>query len=75
MTIDGHTDNVGTAERNLELSKQRAAAVKDYFVSKGIAEGRLSTNGYGLEKPKASNKTAAGRAQNRRVEMDLKLAD
>ncbi|WP_222165968.1 OmpA family protein [Edaphocola aurantiacus] len=75
MTIDGHTDNVGTAERNLELSKQRAAAVKEYFVSKGIAEGRLSTNGYGLEKPKASNKTAAGRAQNRRVEMDLKLAD
>lgn len=75
MLIEGHTDNVGTAERNMTLSKERAAAVKEYFVSKGIAESRLSTNGYGLEKPKASNKTAAGRAQNRRVEMDLRLAE
>ncbi|RQO30447.1 hypothetical protein DBR32_12850 [Taibaiella sp. KBW10] len=75
MSIEGHTDNVGKADRNLELSKQRAAAVKAYFVEKGIAEGRLTTDGFGLERPKASNKTAAGRAQNRRVEMDLKLAD
>lgn len=73
MTIDGYTDNVGKPEKNLELSKQRAAAVKSYFVTKGIDEGRIITDGHGDANPKASNKTAQGRAQNRRVEMDLKL--
>lgn len=73
MTIDGYTDNTGNAQRNLELSKERANAVKDYFVSKGIAADRLQADGHGSENPVASNKTRAGRAKNRRVEMDLKL--
>ena len=75
MTIDGHTDNVGKPIKNLQLSKDRANSVKNYFVSQGIKEGRLETNGYGDTKPVASNKTAAGRAKNRRVAMDLKLRE
>ncbi|MCD6063616.1 MAG: OmpA/MotB domain protein [Flavipsychrobacter sp.] len=73
MTIEGHSDNVGNPTKNLELSEDRANAVKAYFVSKGIDAGRLSATGYGDSKPVASNKTAAGRAKNRRVAMDLKL--
>lgn len=73
MTIDGHTDNTGKPARNMELSKQRAAAVKEYFVRKGISDARLETDGHGDTEPVASNKTAAGRAKNRRVVMDLKL--
>jgi len=75
MTIDGHTDNVGKPDKNLQLSKDRANSVKNYFVSKGVASDRLVTNGYGDTKPVASNKTAKGKAQNRRVAMDLKLKD
>lgn len=73
MTIDGYTDNVGKPAKNLELSTQRAAAVKTYFVGKGIGDSRIVTNGHGDANPKASNKTAKGRAENRRVELDLKL--
>lgn len=75
MTIEGHTDNTGKAEKNMTLSTDRAAAVKGYFISKGIAAERLSSAGFGDTKPVASNKTAAGRAKNRRVAMDLKLKD
>lgn len=75
MRIDGHTDDVGKDDMNMDLSKARAASVKEYFVSKGISTDRIETNGYGESKPKASNKTAKGRAQNRRVEMDLFLAN
>jgi len=75
MTIDGYTDNTGKADKNLELSKQRADAVKTYFIGKGIDAGRITSNGHGIENPVADNKTAAGRAKNRRVEMDLKLKD
>ncbi|MBA3827527.1 MAG: OmpA family protein [Taibaiella sp.] len=75
MTIDGHTDNVGKPDKNLVLSRDRAASVKDYFVSKGVATGRLITNGHGDTEPVASNKTAAGKAKNRRVAMDLKLKE
>ena len=73
MTIEGHTDDVGTDAKNLTLSKDRAAAVKTYFASKGIALDRMETDGFGESRPVATNKTAAGRAKNRRVEMDLKL--
>lgn len=73
MTIEGHTDNTGNAAKNMELSRDRAAAVKNYFISKGIASDRLSSEGFGDTKPVQSNKTAAGRAKNRRVAMDLKL--
>lgn len=75
MVIEGHTDNTGAADRNLELSRERAASVKEYFISKGIDAARLSSEGYGEANPVATNKTSAGRAQNRRVSMDLKLRD
>jgi len=71
VQIDGHTDEVGKDDYNQKLSDDRAASVKAYLVSKGIAESRLSSAGYGETKPVADNKTAAGRAKNRRVEMTL----
>lgn len=71
LTIDGHTDNVGTAEKNMTLSQNRANSVKTYLTKKGVDESRLMANGYGLTKPIATNKTAKGRAMNRRVEMQL----
>ena len=72
VDIAGHTDSTGSAERNHVLSHDRANSVKAYLISKGIDEGRMTTEGYGPDKPIASNKTAAGRAKNRRVEMKLK---
>lgn len=72
VAIDGHTDNTGKADKNQTLSEARAASVKAYLVSKGIAESRLTSTGYGQDKPVADNKTAAGRAKNRRVEMTLR---
>ncbi|HEX2683259.1 MAG TPA: OmpA family protein [Ferruginibacter sp.] len=71
VQIDGHTDSQGKDEYNMNLSNDRAAAVKAYLVSKGIADSRLSSTGYGETKPVADNNTAAGRAKNRRVEMTL----
>jgi outer membrane protein OmpA-like peptidoglycan-associated protein len=71
VQIDGHTDSQGKDEYNQGLSDERAASVKAYLVSKGIAESRLSSTGYGETKPVADNNTAAGRAKNRRVEMTL----
>lgn len=71
LVIEGHTDNVGKADYNKGLSDQRANSVKDYLVKKGVDESRLSAEGFGLERPVADNKTAAGRAKNRRVEMKL----
>lgn len=72
VDIEGHTDNVGDALKNKELSDARAAAVKNYFAAKGIDAARITSAGYGSEKPVADNKTAAGKAQNRRVELKLK---
>ena len=69
--ISGHTDNVGNANANLQLSLARAKSVKQYLVSKGINETRLQTNGYGIEHPIFSNATPQGRAQNRRIEMEV----
>jgi outer membrane protein OmpA-like peptidoglycan-associated protein len=71
LQVDGHTDSTGTAPHNLKLSKERAAAAKKYLVEKGIAASRLQTEGYGQTKPIASNKTKAGRAENRRVEFKV----
>ena len=67
VRVEGHTDNVGDAAMNQQLSQQRADAVMNYFVESGIAASRLSAVGYGQERPVASNDTDAGRAQNRRV--------
>ena len=69
--LEGHTDSTGNEAKNLQLSKDRAAAVKDYLISKGISADRLSSEGYGITKPIATNKTVEGRAQNRRVEIIL----
>ncbi|WP_428224007.1 OmpA family protein [Flavobacterium sp.] len=71
FAIEGHTDNAGKKDKNLQLSKDRAAAVKAYLESKGIAADRLTSEGYGDTMPVASNKTAAGKALNRRVEVKL----
>ncbi len=69
VDIAGHTDNTGKAEKNQLLSEARANSVKAYLVSKGVDEARLIAAGFGVDKPLADNKTAAGRAKNRRVEM------
>jgi len=70
LTIEGHTDNLGSAEYNQKLSEQRAAAVRDALVNRyGIAPGRLSAKGYGLTRPVETNATFEGRARNRRVEL------
>ena len=71
LSVDGHTDNTGKSEKNLVLSQQRAGAVKKYLVSKGVEESRIVATGYGQSNPVADNKTAAGRARNRRVELKL----
>ena len=69
VDIVGYTDSIGTAKYNEGLSKRRAAAVKKYMESKGVAASRMNTKGMGEKDPVASNKTAAGRAENRRVEI------
>jgi outer membrane protein OmpA-like peptidoglycan-associated protein len=70
LTIDGHTDNIGSAEYNQTLSEQRASAVRDALVTRyGIAPGRLTAKGYGLTRPVETNATPEGRAHNRRVEL------
>ena len=71
LYVDGYTDNSGKPEKNLLLSENRAAAVKKYLTGKGIAAERIQTAGHGSANPIADNKTAAGRAKNRRVEMRL----
>ena len=67
----GHTDSVGTDAYNLKLGQRRAAAVKAYLVSQGIAANRVYTESKGEGQPVADNKTAAGRAKNRRVEVEV----
>ena len=67
--IEGHTDNVGAASYNQQLSQHRAETVRDYLIQKGVAANRLSASGMGLHKPVASNNDATGRQQNRRVEI------
>lgn len=69
VEIQGHTSSEGSDELNDRLSQERAYSVKEYMVSKGIAEGRLKANGYGSTQPKADNSTEAGRKANRRIEL------
>lgn len=71
LQLSGYTDNVGNARANLLLSKRRAQAVKDYLIGQGIEEKRLHVLYFGEKDPVASNSTAAGRQQNRRVEMEI----
>ena len=69
MVIEGHADSVGTEEYNQELSEKRAKAIVEYLVKKGIDPLRLTTKGYGFNKPAAPNDTPENRARNRRVEI------
>ena len=70
IEIQGHCDNTGRAVKNMALSQRRAETVMRYLIGKGIAADRLTAVGYGQDRPIADNKTAAGRAQNRRVELN-----
>jgi OOP family OmpA-OmpF porin len=67
----GHTDSVGSDAYNQKLSVRRADAVKAYLVTKGIEKNRVYTEGKGKKQPIADNKTAEGRAKNRRVEIEV----
>lgn len=69
VLIEGHTDNVGSAMFNQNLSRQRAESVRRFLTERGIESRRLSVSGYGFERPVASNDSATGRQQNRRVEV------
>lgn len=71
FTIEGYTDSVGTEKSNQLLSERRANAVRDYLIANGINSDRLSAVGYGESNPIDTNKTRAGRANNRRVEVKL----
>lgn len=75
FNIEGHTDSIGSEDLNQKLSDSRAASVKDYLVEGGIDAGRLSSKGYGESKPLDNNKTREGRANNRRVEINLNKED
>src|SRR5690625_1405323 len=69
VRIEGHTDSVGSAQYNEGLSQRRADSVRDFLSSRGIADHRMTTRGYGESRPVATNETDEGRAQNRRVEI------
>jgi len=67
IEVQGHTDNVGSAQYNQALSERRANSVKAFLVSQGAPESQVTAKGLGKSQPVADNKTAAGRAKNRRV--------
>jgi len=71
LEIQGHTDNIGDPSANLRLSQKRAESVRAYIIMRGAEADRLDAKGYGESKPVADNSTAAGREQNRRVELKL----
>ncbi len=72
IDVDGYTDITGNADKNQLLSENRANSVKQYLISNGVDESRITSTGHGINDPIADNKTAAGRAKNRRVEMKLR---
>jgi outer membrane protein OmpA-like peptidoglycan-associated protein len=69
LVLEGHTDSTGSDEYNLELSRRRADSVREYLVSNGISPSNIEAHGMGKDSPVATNDTAVGRQQNRRVEM------
>ena len=71
VIVAGHTDSVGSEANNLTLSQNRANAVTNYMVGTGLSSGRFTTVWYGETQPSASNDTAQGRAQNRRVQLTI----
>ncbi len=75
LIVAGHTDNVGGESMNMTLSKNRADAVANYLIGKGVSPARISTEGYGFSKPVDDNTTAAGRTRNRRVELSVEYIE
>ncbi len=71
IEIQGHTDSTGNRARNIKLSEDRASSVRDYLVQRGVKAGRLKVRGFGPDKPVATNDTAEGRRQNRRVSFTI----
>ncbi|MEI8218514.1 MAG: OmpA family protein, partial [Elusimicrobiota bacterium] len=71
VLIEGYSDATGNRKKNIEISQARADNVTNYFVKQGVASSRLTSRGFGADQPIASNATAAGRAQNRRVEITI----
>lgn len=71
VEIKGHTDNVGSALSNMQLSQNRAIAVRDYLIARGVERTNLTCSYYGMSRPIADNSTEEGRFMNRRVEFEL----
>tara|TARA_Y100000589_G_C27059163_1_gene590591 strand:- start:254 stop:949 length:696 start_codon:yes stop_codon:yes gene_type:complete len=71
ILVEGHTDSAGPEDYNWDLSRRRAESVTNYLVNKGIDKSRFTTKWYGETQPKATNETAEGKAQNRRVELAI----
>jgi outer membrane protein OmpA-like peptidoglycan-associated protein len=69
LQVEGHTDSVGSDDLNMKLSENRATSVRDFMVSEGIVDSSITSHGFGKSQPVATNDTAAGRQQNRRVEL------
>ena len=69
VVVEGHTDSVGTSAKNKTLSEERAVTVASYLSNNGLDERKIQSRGFGFGKPIATNKTSAGRAQNRRVDV------
>ncbi|MGA7412493.1 MAG: OmpA family protein [Bryobacteraceae bacterium] len=67
LDVEGHTDNVGGDDYNQQLSEERGSAVRDYLTAQGMQQESVTTKGFGKTQPIATNETAAGRQQNRRV--------
>ena len=72
LVVEGYTDNTGSEALNMNLSRQRANAVKKYLVGKGVNANRITTVGYGMKNPKSDNSTTEGRLENRRAELKAK---
>ncbi len=68
VRIDGHTDNIGTEEYNMQLAEKRAMAARQFLIDQGVAADRISTQSFGYSRPSATNATDWGRARNRRDE-------
>ena len=71
VQIAGHTDNIGTEEYNLNLSRRRSEAVTNYLIKKGVSKDRITVTPYGESRPKDTNDTKEGRQNNRRVEFTI----
>lgn len=75
ISIVGHTDNTGSVSLNRELSLQRAVSVREFLIQQGIDRAMIAVAGAGADRPVASNQTAEGRAENRRVELHINRAE